>query len=102
MKKETTNKQENVLPGQLGRIFNYMKNNKAVTGLELWRNCGAMSWAKKISVLNEILPSMGYAIAKKRIEVYSKFAQKYVWVMEYTLVKLEKKDKKTKRNKKSK
>lgn len=98
MKKETK-KEANVLPGQLGRIFNYMKDNKSVTGLELWRNCGAMSWAKKISVLNEILPSMGYAIAKKRIEVYSKFAQKYVWVMEYTLVKLEKKAKRSKKSK---
>ena len=77
-----------LLPGQLGRIFNYLQTYESATGLDLWRNCGVMSWAKKISVLNEILPSMGYAIAKQRIDVYSKFAQKYVSVMEYTLVKL--------------
>lgn len=100
MKKEVTKEQENELPGQLGRIFRYMKDNKSVTGLELWRNCGAMSWAKKISVLNEILPAMGYTIVKKRIEVYSKFAQRYVWVMEYTLVKLEKKASKSKKKSK--
>lgn len=52
-----------------------------------------MSWAKKISVLNEILPTMGYAIQKQRVQVYSKFAKKDVWVMEYTLVKLNSKKK---------
>lgn len=79
------------LNGQIGRIFDYLKENKTATGLELWRKCGAMSWAKKISVLNGILPSMGYTIVKNRIKVYSKFAQREVSVMEYTLVKLPKK-----------
>lgn len=88
MKKETT-----IIGGQPGRIFEYLKSNKSATGLELWRNCGAMSWAKKISVLNEILPTMGYAIQKQRVQVYSKFAKKDVWVMEYTLVKLNSKKK---------
>ena len=78
----------NGLNGQIGRIFDYLKENKSATGLELWRKCGAMSWAKKISVLNEILPSMGYVITKQRVQVFSKFAQKNVWVMEYTLTKL--------------
>ena len=88
MKKGTT-----IIGGQPGRIFEYLKSNKSATGLELWRNCGAMSWAKKISVLNEILPTMGYAIQKQRVQVYSKFAKKDVWVMEYTLVKLNSKKK---------
>jgi len=79
------------LAGQIGRIFDYLKENKSATGLDLWRKCGAMSWAKKISVLNEILPSMGYVITKQRIKVYSKFAKKDVYVMEYTLTKLPKK-----------
>lgn len=78
----------NGLNGQIGRIFEYLKENKSATGLELWRKCGAMSWAKKISVLNEILPTMGYVITKQRVKVYSKFAQKEVSVMEYTLTKL--------------
>ena len=81
-------KNTNLLNGQIGRIFNYLQENKSATGLELWRKCGAMSWAKKISVLNEILPTMGYVITKQRIKVYSKFAQKEVSVMEYTLTKL--------------
>lgn len=81
------------LPGQLGRIVEYMKKNKSATGLDLWRNCGVMSWAKKVSVLNQILPSMGYTIAKERIDVYSKFAKQKVSVMQYTLVKLPKKGK---------
>lgn len=81
-------KNTNLLNGQIGRIFNYLQENKSATGLELWRKCGAMSWAKKISVLNEILPTMGYVITKQRVKVYSKFAQKEVSVMEYTLTKL--------------
>lgn len=81
-------KEEIKLGGQIGRIFEYLKENKSATGLELWRKCGAMSWAKKISVLNEILPSMGYKIVKERIQVYSKFAQREVWVMQYTLQKM--------------
>lgn len=84
-------KNTNLLNGQIGRIFNYLQENKSATGLELWRKCGAMSWAKKISVLNEILPTMGYVITKQRIKVYSKFAQKEVSVMEYTLTKLPRK-----------
>lgn len=79
---------ETYIGGQPGRIFEYLKENKSATGLELWRKCGAMSWAKKISILNNILPTMGYAIHKERIQVYSKFAGKKVWVMQYTLVKL--------------
>lgn len=86
-------KNTNLLNGQIGRIFNYLQENKSATGLELWRKCGAMSWAKKISVLNEILPSMGYVITKQRVQVFSKFAQKNVWVMEYTLTKLPSKKK---------
>lgn len=90
------NKKETGLNGQVGRIFDYLKENKSATGLELWRKCGAMSWAKKISVLNEILPAMGYAIQKQRVQVYSKFAGREVSVMEYTLVKLPKKAKRAK------
>ena len=91
MKKQ---KQETaVLNGQIGRIFDYLKENKSATGLELWRKCGAMSWAKKISVLNEILPGMGYIIIKQRVKVFSKFAQKDVYVMEYTLQKTNKRGK---------
>lgn len=78
------------IQGQEGRIFDYLKENKSATGLELWRKCGAMSWAKKVSNLNNILPAMGYVITKQRVQVYSKFAQRKVWVMEYTLVKLPK------------
>lgn len=81
-------KNTNLLNGQIGRIFNYLQENKSATGMDLWKKCGAMSWAKKISVLNEILPSMGYVITKQRVQVFSKFAQKNVWVMEYTLTKL--------------
>ena len=81
-------KEEVKLGGQIGRIFEYLKENKSATGLELWRKCGAMSWAKKISVLNEILPSLGYQIHKQRIQVFSKFANREVWVMEYTLQKV--------------
>lgn len=81
------NKIELSIGGQPGRIFEYLKENKSATGLELWRKCGAMSWAKKISILNGILPAMGYAIRKERIQVYSKFAGKKVWVMNYILVK---------------
>lgn len=88
-----TNNKENYISGQPGRIFEYLKVNKSATGLELWRKCGAMSWAKKISILNEILPSMGYAIHKERIQVYSKFAGRNVWIMKYSLVKLNKKSK---------
>lgn len=93
MKKTKT---ETYIGGQPGRIFEYLKANKSATGLELWIKCGAMSWAKKISLLNEILPPMGYAIHKERIQVYSKFAGKKVWVMQYTLVKLQKNRKKAK------
>lgn len=81
------NKIETSIGGQPGRIFEYLKENKSATGLELLRKCGAMSWAKKISILNGILPAMGYAIRKERIQVYSKFAGKKVWVMNYILVK---------------
>ena len=81
-------KQEVKLGGQIGRIFDYLKENKSATGLELWRKCGAMSWAKKISVLNEVLPGMGYKIEKQRVKVFSKFANREVSVMEYTLQKL--------------
>lgn len=81
-------KTEVKLNGQVGRIFEYLKENKTATGLELWRNCGAMSWAKKISVLKDILPSMGYKIVKERVQVYSKFAKREVSVMQYTLVKI--------------
>lgn len=81
------NKIELSIGGQPGRIFEYLKENKSATGLELWKKCGAMSWAKKISILNGILPAMGYAIRKERIQVYSKFAGKKVWVMNYILVK---------------
>lgn len=81
-------KNTNLLNGQIGRIFNYLQENKSATGMDLWKKCGAMSWAKKISVLNGILPSMGYVITKQRVQVFSKFAQKNVWVMEYTLTKL--------------
>ena len=92
------------LTGQLGRIFDYMENGRPATGLELWRNCGVMSWAKKISLLNEILPSMGYVITKQRVKVFSKFAGREVSVMEYTLVRMPRKNTKpqnnTKRNKK--
>lgn len=86
-------KNTNLLNGQIGRIFNYLQENKSATGMDLWKKCGAMSWAKKISVLNEILPSMGYVITKQRVQVFSKFAQKNVWVMEYTLTKLPSKKK---------
>lgn len=86
-------KEKVAINGQEGRIFDYLKDNKSATGLELWRKCGAMSWAKKVSNLNNILPAMGYVITKQRVQVYSKFAQKKVWVMEYTLVKLPKKEK---------
>ena len=51
-------KQDIKLNGQIGRVFDYLKENKSATGLELWRKCGAMSWAKKISELNGILPLM--------------------------------------------
>lgn len=81
------------LPGQLGRIVDYLKEKKSATGLDLWRNCGSMSWAKKISELNQILPPMGYEIQKQRVQVYSKFAKKEVWVMEYALVKINSKKK---------
>lgn len=82
------------IQGQEGRIFDYLKENKSATGLELWRKCGAMSWAKKISNLNNILPSMGYVVTKQRIKVFSKFANREVSVMEYTLVRLPKATKK--------
>lgn len=88
------------LTGQLGRIFDYMGNGRPATGLELWRNCGVMSWAKKISMLNEVLPSMGYVITKQRVKVFSKFAGKEVSVMEYTLVKLPGKNKKPQKTRK--
>ena len=87
-------KEKITLSGQQGRIFNYLEDGKSATGLELWRNCGVMSWAKKISDLNNILPSMGYVITKQRVKVFSKFAGKQVSVMEYTLVKLPGKKKK--------
>lgn len=77
--------------GQLQRIFEYLKENKSATGLELLRNCGVASWSKRIFELNNILPEMGYKIVKTRVQVYSKFAKKEVWVMEYTLTKLPKK-----------
>lgn len=73
--------------GQLQRIFEYLKENKSATGLELLRNCGVASWSKRIFELNQILPEMGYKIVKTRVQVYSKFAKKEVWVMEYTLSK---------------
>ena len=78
------------MTGQVGRIFEYLKANKKATGLELWRKCGAMSWAKKISLLKDMLPEMGYKIVKQRIKVYSKFAKREVYVMEYNLIKLPK------------
>lgn len=81
-------KQDIKLNGQIGRVFDYLKENKSATGLELWRKCGAMSWAKKISELNGILPLMGYKIIKQRVQVYSKFAQRKVYVMLYTLQKI--------------
>lgn len=87
MKKENK-KNETVLAGQVGRIFEYLKENKSATGLELWRKCGAMSWAKKISLLNDALPGMGYRIVKQWVQVYSKFAHKKVYVMLYTLEKI--------------
>lgn len=87
-KTKKASKQEITLSGQIGRIFEYLKENKSATGLELWRKCGAMSWAKKISVLNGILPAMGYKIVKQRVQVYSKFAQRKVYVMLYTLQKI--------------
>lgn len=77
--------------GQLQRIFEYLKANKSATGLELLRNCGVASWSKRIFELNNILPEMGYKIVKTRVQVYSKFAKRDVWVMEYTLSKLGKK-----------
>ena len=92
-------KNKNLLIGQIGRIFNYLQENKSATGMDLWKKCGAMSWAKKISVLNGILPSMGYVITKQRVQVFSKFAQKNVWVMEYTLTKLPSKKKATSKRK---
>lgn len=81
--------------GQLQRIFEYLKENKSATGLDLLRNCGVASWSKRIFQLNNILPEMGYKIVKTRVQVYSKFAKKEVWVMEYTLSKIGK-SKKTK------
>ena len=74
--------------GQLQRIFEYLKANKSATGLELLRNCGVASWSKRIFELNNILPEMGYKIVKTRVQVYSKFAKREVWVMEYTLSKI--------------
>ena len=99
-----TKKQTITLTGQQGRIFNYLEDGKSATGLELWRKCGVMSWAKKISDLNNILPTMGYVITKQRVKVFSKFAGREVSVMEYTLVRMPRKNTKpqnnTKRNKK--
>lgn len=79
--------------GQLQRIFEYLKANKSATGLDLLRHCGVASWSKRIFELNQILPEMGYKIVKTRVQVYSKFAKRDVWVMEYTLSKLGKKAK---------
>lgn len=79
--------------GQLERIFEYLKANKSATGLDLLRHCGVASWSKRIFELNQILPEMGYKIVKTRVQVYSKFAKRDVWVMEYTLSKLGKKAK---------
>lgn len=68
-------------------IFQYLKENKSATGLELWRKCGVMSWAKVISTLQEKLVDTKYVITKTRIKVYSKFAGKNVYVMKYSLVR---------------
>lgn len=66
-------------------IFQYLKKNKEATGLELWRKCGVMSWAKIISNLREKLQDTNYVIIKERVKVYSKFAGKKVSVMKYRL-----------------
>lgn len=78
---------------QQSLIFEYLKENKSATGLELLKHCGVASWSKRIFQLNQILPEMGYKIIKTRVQVYSKYARKQVWVMEYTLSKLPKKAK---------
>lgn len=73
---------------QRERIFEYLKANKRATGMDLLRNCGVMSYTKRISELRAILPYEGYTIVGEFIKVYSRIAKREVRIKEYTLVKL--------------
>lgn len=75
---------------QMERVYQYLKQNKSATGLELLRNCGVLSYTKVISELRRELPKQGYTIVGERIKVKSKF-NGTASVMEYSLARLKRK-----------
>jgi hypothetical protein len=71
-------------------IFDYLKQHKSATGLELLRNCGTLSYTKRISELRRLLANEGYLITGEFIKVKTRF-NGWQKVKQYTLVKVSKK-----------
>lgn len=71
-------------------IFDYLKQHKYATGLELLRNCGTLSYTKRISELRRLLANKGYLITGEFIKVKTRF-NGWQKVKQYTLVKISKK-----------
>lgn len=78
------------MKNQIQRVYQYLKQNKSATGLELLRNCGVLSYTKVISELRRELPKQGYTIVGERIKVKSKF-NGTATVMEYSLTRIKRK-----------
>ena len=77
---------------QSERIYEYLKEHKTATGLELLRNCGVICYTKAISRLRSDLPYEGYTITGEYIKIKTKF-NGTTRVMQYSLARLKKKAK---------
>ena len=83
------------MKSQEQRVYEYLKEHKVATGLELLKHTGTICYTKAISRLRKELPYKGYTITGKYIEVKTKY-NGVSRVMEYSLARLKKKAKKTK------
>ena len=74
------------------RIFEYLKDYKTATGLELLKHTGCICYTKAIHRLRKELPYEGYTITGQYISVKTKY-NGVSRVMEYSLARLKKKAK---------
>ena len=75
------------MKNQMQRVFQYLKQNKTATGLELLKNCGVISYTKVISKLRRELPTEGYTIIGELIKVKTRF-NGVSRVMQYSLTRI--------------
>lgn len=74
------------------RVYEYLKEHKVATGLELLKHTGTICYTKAISRLRKELPYLGFTITGKYIHVKTKH-NGISRVMEYSLSRLKKKAK---------